>query len=794
MALRSAGIAFERPLGAARLVVAAIVWLGLGLAPALAEDRAQLFVTAEDGFGRLIIDFPARLDLPEYKVNYENGVLAVTFTDPVQMVLPDVAVTLPDYVSIGRVDPDNRGVRFGLRTAANVHSMEAGERLFIDLMPEGWQGLPPSLPPQVVADLASRAKDAALLLAQKQKAAEALANHPAALVSVGRNPTFLRLEFDWNVDADAKYVQTGDIGTLEFSWPVPIDLLDLQSDLPPEILAIVNTPTVDGSEVTLTTAKGTVPRFYAVSPRQFIVDIDLSPAEIEATVKTAEAEALAAQEAQAAAQLAAAEKQAALDAGASETTEPEAMMDDPQAAMAAVTPTVADVSGTIRVTFPFERDTASAVFRRGDVVWMLFDTPAPINAPEKSEALDAIASGFSVIPAGKTQIVRLDLSADRLATLASEGRSWVLSLGDILLSATEPLALTRARDKDGHFEMTAQLGRPGEVHSFRDPVVGDTLDVVTVFPPSRGAARNLAFVDFEALRSVHGLVVRPASDGLEVSIDGPRARIALPGGLTLSDRDGPRGLDSGNAAEFRASYIDLAGVEETDPKKLGERREALNQVAATAEGQARDAARLNLAQFYVGNQFAFEAIGVLEVLETDLKTEELGRKARLTRAIADTIAARPAEALAILNAPGFAEEVDALMWRSIARADSYDYVGARSDALASESAIAAYPMWVQQRFLLDGVRSALETSDLALAHRFLEAVDFATLSPEDVTLYQLLEGRLAEAEGRSDEAIDAFGQVIAAEIRPTRAEAVYRTLLVLNQTGKIDLVKAAETL
>ena len=51
------------------------------------------------------------------------------------------------------------------------------------------------------------------------------------------------------------------------------------------------------------------------------------------------------------------------------------------------------------------------------------------------------------------------------------------------------------------------LGRPAAVHRSAIPDVGDMLEVVTAFPPARGAARNLAFVDFEALRSVHGLVV-----------------------------------------------------------------------------------------------------------------------------------------------------------------------------------------------------------------------------------------------------------------------------------------------
>ena len=55
-------------------------------------------------------------------------------------------------------------------------------------------------------------------------------------------------------------------------------------------------------------------------------------------------------------------------------------------------------------------------------------------------------------------------------------------------------------------------------------------------------------------------------------------------------------------------------------------------------------------------------------------------------------------------------------------------------------------------------------------------------------------GRLAEAEGRPDEALDTYGQVIAADVRPTRAEAVYRTILVLDKTGRIDAAKATKTL
>ena len=128
-----------------------------------AEDRAQLTATTESGYARLLFNFPTRLDLPSFKVKYDNNVLSVEFEQPILLTLPDIAAALPDYVAIARIDPDRRGVRFGLKAGFNVSKLEAGERLYVDLLPLSWQGLPPSLPPEVIAELGERAKRAAVL-------------------------------------------------------------------------------------------------------------------------------------------------------------------------------------------------------------------------------------------------------------------------------------------------------------------------------------------------------------------------------------------------------------------------------------------------------------------------------------------------------------------------------------------------------------------------------------------------------------------------------------------------------
>ena len=771
-----------------RRLLHALLWLVAATVPAFAIDRAQLHTTAEEGYGRLVLEFPGRLDLPGYKINFDNNVLSIVFPEPITMPLPDVGATLPEYLTIGRVDPDGRGVRFGLRVPVKIHSMEAGERLFIDMMPAGWQGLPPSLPPEIIAELTERAKNAAIRAEQERKAAEAKALNPQVALRVGRNPTFIRIQFEWSVDTVGAFEQDGAAASIKFDWPVPVDLYNLMADLPAEITGAVNNVSPAGSSVDLALVEGVKPRFYQEG-RTFTLDIDLSSEEAAAVRMTAEAAAAKA-EAEAALARAEAERQKQLSAETSE----EAPTEVDYVPGEAITPVIDEASGTVRVRFPFERDTASAVFRRGDTLWMLFDTRTLVNPPAATDALDSVASAFTIIPAGETQIVRVDLSTQRLATLASEGRSWVLSVGDVLLNATEPLTLTRSRDQNGEFQMAARLGKPYKVHSFRDPIVGDLLEIVTAYPPARGAVRDLSYVDFDALRSVHGLVVRPDNEELEVAVVKDAAVITTPGGLTLSDQDAPRALDSGNASEFRDSFIDFAALRADNPAAFIERRERLSEAASDREGQAREVARLNLAQYYVGNQFGEEALGVLRVLEADLKSDELRKKVKLTEAIANVIAARPGNALNILNGAAFSDEVDAVLWRTIARVEANDFVGARADALIAEAVVDAYPVWVQHKFLFAAIRAALEASDVPLAQRYLEEIGFATLDPEGVSTYQLVQGRIAEAQGRTTEALNSYGQVIAAEVRPTRAEAVYRTLLVLRDTGEIDLAKAAETL
>ena len=78
---------------AVRRFIAPLLVMLLALWPVVsfAEEQAQILATEEQGFGRLVIQFPDRMDLPTYRVKYDNGVLAIEFDSP----LPSLCPTLP---------------------------------------------------------------------------------------------------------------------------------------------------------------------------------------------------------------------------------------------------------------------------------------------------------------------------------------------------------------------------------------------------------------------------------------------------------------------------------------------------------------------------------------------------------------------------------------------------------------------------------------------------------------------------------------------------------------------------
>ncbi len=115
--------------------------------------------------------------------------------------------------------------------------MTAGERVFVDLLPDSWTGAPPGLPAEVVRELSDRARAAERAL-RLQKANADARKKPPVRVRALMQPTFVRFVFEMPDNVGVSSVLNEQKLTLLFNTALTFDLADAKVAAPPNVASI----------------------------------------------------------------------------------------------------------------------------------------------------------------------------------------------------------------------------------------------------------------------------------------------------------------------------------------------------------------------------------------------------------------------------------------------------------------------------------------------------------------------------------------------------------------------------
>ncbi|MBX6426889.1 MAG: tetratricopeptide repeat protein, partial [Variibacter sp.] len=233
------GAAVRRPRPAARALgfvlaglVALLVLVGGGAQAA--SRKAEAVGSTANGFARLVLTFPEEI---ETEVRQTNGILIIRFKQPLDIAVDHLPIAMRGYISVARRDPDGAAIRLALSRKVTIHTMAAGERLFVDLLPEGWTGLPPGLPQEVIDELARRAREAERRARQQERQRRAREALPIR-VRVATLPTVTRYTFELREPVAVSTERRGEILNVVFDEPLRFDLADAKAALPPTVAAI----------------------------------------------------------------------------------------------------------------------------------------------------------------------------------------------------------------------------------------------------------------------------------------------------------------------------------------------------------------------------------------------------------------------------------------------------------------------------------------------------------------------------------------------------------------------------
>lgn len=764
--------------------------LAAGLAASAQAATASLRGAAmPEGYARISLAFDEPTPM---RVRVSNGVLIVAFGSAVTIDVGKIVKELPDHLSVARIDPDRRGMRFALARPYKANLIEAGDKAFIDLMPESWTGLLPGPPPEVVADLAERLR---LAEARNRAAAPAPAAPVAPLSLRGAVlPTLDRLIFTAPPETRLRHeLAEGRLG-LTFDKPVPVDASAIRKHLP-EGVALTSHETSEGA----TRLVLSVPQDRQI--RSFRDDDGL----IVDLVRPAQPAAVTL------AGLATPPPAAAGPPAIAGAAPPAAPAGEPPAPLAEARPPVAEarpappvpaidstprkvqVQSIVtehegRLDFRFPRPTGAAAFVDGDLVTLVFDTRDIVEPASLEGVLPRLVASASVTREVKATLVRLRLSSEQIVRLSDEGMTWSLGLGEGERRAADPVAPLRSIDERGQTIVAVPLPGMTGVHWLENGPAGLPMAVATALGPTRSVAKPYRYVEFSLLQSAHGLIVSPRADDVVVRAGAEQALIGRAGGLAVSPVAAPPPVSEAGSGEGDARpLVDPEAWAALRTGAVRERERELLHDVIDASRARKSEARLALARFYAANGLMSEAAGPLRVLLAEDPGMRQSREALFLLGAVAAAMHRDAEAVAALSVAPLRDDAEAGLWRALVERR----LGRDGPALAGfrrgEAFLDRYPADLQGRLRTGMARAALALKDVTTAERQIGELAELPRDTVDSEELALLRAMLDDLGGRPEAALNGYKPLFEAGSRPVAAEAQLRAVKLIQTEKRADM-------
>src|SRR5436190_2704843 len=233
---RTGARTLQRGAGAPSSLKAGLILIALMFSGASQAEpvKGEASFSAGGGYARLVFKLVEDVDA---EVIAAGSIVVVRFKRPVDIPVDQLSDAVPDYVGSVRRDPDGSAIRLSLTRRVTINTMTAGERVFVDLLPDTWSGHPPGLPPEVIRELSERARAAERALRQQRATVEAQKRTPVR-VRDSVQPTFVRFAFETPDGVGVSSVLNDQKLTLLFNAVLSFDLADAKVAAPSNIASI----------------------------------------------------------------------------------------------------------------------------------------------------------------------------------------------------------------------------------------------------------------------------------------------------------------------------------------------------------------------------------------------------------------------------------------------------------------------------------------------------------------------------------------------------------------------------
>ncbi|MBV1933534.1 MAG: hypothetical protein KUG59_02510 [Parvibaculaceae bacterium] len=795
----------------------------MGQLPASAATALDTVASQEQGYGRIVFKWPAVStadlladpdiqELPAYDAVVAANVLVLTFEKPFDVDMKGLLRQMPSYLALVRRDLDGKTLRLAMKSDYQVNTQEAGSDLYLDLLPANWTGPLPGVPEEVVTALAER--DEALKLAVEEKIQSLEIAEPIQRLDmrIGEHENFTRLVFDWGQPVLYTMAQRGNRATITFDRSAVLSLARLRVD-PPNFITSATSFEKDGRlTISVDMPSGVVASDFR---EDLSVVMDFSSADGaaaaarqassapqpsgEAIVKP---DAVVKKTSQAGAEAPKLKSETVsakdhsgpknIKSGVAETVAlpPEEVQttDAGEVVPGGPAKVQVDVLGSsVRLTFPWAERVGAAVFQRAGKVWMVFDTTDGVDLSNIDQATRLLIGDPEIVPVDDATIVQFSPQDRVLLTASEKGRSWIVTLGDVIVAPTRAVTLNRGWAENGEAKVSLDLRGRGRVHWVRDPEVRDVLAIVTANGPGQGLVAPRNFVEFSAMATTQGLVFVQLADDLYVRALADEVIVSRGSGLTLSaanaaeyGKQGQRDFNMGDPGK-----MDFARWREVPGDDFFARRQYYQKMIVDGDGDPIEST-IRYAQFLMSYGLASETLGLLRSLSRKHPDVLIEPAFKALRGVASYQRGHLEEAMTDLSEHALLRDPHAALWRGAINAELGRWREARADFARAKNSFEEYEPDFQALFRVRAAESELSAGDLPSVAYNLNQIPNGVESTRYQLERDMVRGRMFEAANRTDEALEKYERVIQAHYRPVSTRARLSKARLQHKNGLID--------
>jgi tetratricopeptide (TPR) repeat protein len=327
-----------------------------------------------------------------------------------------------------------------------------------------------------------------------------------------------------------------------------------------------------------------------------------------------------------------------------------------------------DASGTT-INFPWGIRTAAAVFERARDIWIVFSHEADAKPKLLATSLPKPVVRVQQYRLPGATILRLTTDGSLHATAAQPkgGYEWQVALGTQIPKPGLDIPAS-GELQNGNRYLLLGVFDISEPLKFFDPELDDSLIIVPAYEASRGVNSLKQYPEMTVLPTQQGAVIAAQRDDLIADRTRQGIRITgRQGALAVSD-DLP--IYSANSAPVPGASAAADVLMPYDrwyvaPDDFNHERDVRMRAIASATPTALPASELRMAELYLGQGMAAEALGYLELIKSKYPNFYTQQKLGVASAASNIMLNRVPEASEALSGKELDAVPEALMWRDL---------------------------------------------------------------------------------------------------------------------------------